>query len=153
MVARPRPNISVKVFYGVSGSGKTFGAVQQLGDEYYDKLPTTKFWDGYKGEKKVLIDEFRGEIGISHLLKWCDKYKCCVETKGAGYPLNAEEIIITSNLHPKDWWPNLDETTLAAFLRRVRIVHYDRPYERMVERMAEVAGYDGVGPNGEELLL
>ncbi|KAI3629593.1 hypothetical protein MIR68_012372, partial [Amoeboaphelidium protococcarum] len=52
MVARPRPNISVKVFYGVSGSGKTFGAVQQLGDEYYDKLPTTKFWDGYKGEKK-----------------------------------------------------------------------------------------------------
>ncbi|KAI3632021.1 hypothetical protein MIR68_009857 [Amoeboaphelidium protococcarum] len=153
MVARPRPNISVKVFYGVSGSGKTFGAVQQLGDEYYDKLPTTKFWDGYKGEKKVLIDEFRGEIGVSHLLKWCDKYKCCVETKGAGYPLNAEEIIITSNLHPNEWWPALDETTKAAFLRRVTVVHYDRPYERMVERMAAVAGFDGVDEDGRPVLM
>lgn len=109
MEPKPRPNITVRVFWGVSGSGKTHHAIQLLGDAYYDKLPTTKFWDGYRQESNVLIDEFRGEIGISHLLKWCDKYKCTVETKGGGTPLAASNIIITSNLHPRDWWKDLDE--------------------------------------------
>lgn len=97
----------------------------------------------------MLIDEFRGEIGISHLLKWCDKYKCGVETKGAGRPLCATNIIITSNLHPKDWWKDLDETTLAAFLRRVTITHFERPFAGAVERMQGILGYDGVNENGE----
>lgn len=109
MVPKPRPGISVRVFWGVSGSGKTHAAIESLGADYYDKLPTTKFWDGYQGERRVLIDEFRGEIGVSHLLKWCDKYKCSVECKGGGMPLLADTIIITSNLHPRDWWKDLDE--------------------------------------------
>lgn len=65
----------------------------------------------------------------------------------------ANNIIITSNLHPKDWWKDLDEVTLAAFLRRVTITHFDRPFQRMVERMGEVLGYDGVGPNGTQMLM
>lgn len=99
-----------------------------MGEDYYDKQPTTKFWDGYRQEKNVLIDEFRGEIGISHMLKWCDKYKCSVENKGGGCPLSATNIIITSNLHPKDWWPTLDEVTKEAFLRRVTVTHFANPF-------------------------
>lgn len=128
MVPLPRPDVRVRVFYGISGSGKTHSAIEALGPDYYDKLPTSKFWDGYKGETNVLIDEFRGEIGISHLLKWCDKYKCTVENKGGGVPLAATNIIITSNIHPKDWWKDLDNATLNAFLRRVTVTHYENPF-------------------------
>lgn len=123
-----RPSIDVRVFWGVSGSGKTHKAIEQLGPDYYDKLPTTKFWDGYNAETAVLIDEFRGEIGVSHLLKWCDKYKCNVENKGGGQPLAATKIIITSNIHPRDWWKDLDPQTLEAFLRRVTVTQYSNPF-------------------------
>lgn len=76
----------------------------------------------------MLIDEFRGDIGISHLLKWCDKYKCSVENKGGGIPLAATRIIITSNLAPQDWWKDIDPATLEAFLRRVTVIHYQNPF-------------------------
>lgn len=48
-MALPRPGIVVKVFYGVSGSGKTHSAIEELGDDYYDKIAMNKWWDGYKG--------------------------------------------------------------------------------------------------------
>lgn len=123
MVAKPRPAITVKCLWGPSGSGKTHAAVQELGDGYYDKLPTTKFWDGYNGEANVLIDEFRGAIHVSHLLKWFDKYKCAVENKGGGVPLAATKFIITSNLHPDQWFENLDAESLVALKRRMVIVN------------------------------
>lgn len=128
MLPKPRPGIEVRVYYGKSGTGKTHDAIEWLGDGYYDKLPTTKFWDGYQGQDAVLIDEFRGEIGVSHLLKWCDKYKCSVEVKGGGVPLQATKFVLTSNKHPKDWWPELDGETYAAFSRRVTITNYHAPY-------------------------
>lgn len=55
-----RPDIEVKCYWGVSGSGKTHTAVEELGEDYYDKIAMNKWWDGYKQEKNVLIDEFRG---------------------------------------------------------------------------------------------
>lgn len=121
MVPMPRPTIQVHCFWGVSGSGKTHQAIELLGDGYYDKLPTTKFWDGYRGEENVLIDEFRGKIDISHLLKWFDKYKCSVECKGAGFPLKATTFVITSNIRPREWYPEADEETKNALCRRMNI--------------------------------
>lgn len=87
-----------------------------------------KWWDGYKQEKNVLIDEFRGQIGVAHLLRWFDKYRCSVEVKGGTVPLNARKIIITSNIHPRDWYPDLDDETKNALLRRMRIIHFENPF-------------------------
>jgi len=39
--------------------------------------------------------------------------------------LNAETIYITSNLHPNDWYPDLDDETKAALLRRLNITHFN----------------------------
>jgi len=44
-----------------------------------------------------------------------------VETKGASTVLKASKIWITSNLHPRDWYPALDEKTYQALLRRLQI--------------------------------
>lgn len=99
-----------------------------MGDDYYDKSPTTKFWDGYNHEKNVLIDEFRGMIDISHMLKWLDKYKCSVEIKGSAKAFCGENIIITSNIHPREWYPNLDDMTRDALLNRMEITHFQNPF-------------------------
>jgi len=76
------------------------------------------------GESNVVIDEFRGGIDISHMLRWCDRYPVRVELKGSSAPLKAVKIWITSNLHPNDWYPDLDEETKAALRRRMTITNF-----------------------------
>jgi hypothetical protein len=91
----------------------------------FSKDPRTKFWCGYRGQRKVVVDEFRGGIDIAHILRWCDRYPVQVEVKGASCPLVADEIWFTSNVDPRQWYPGLDELTLEALLRRFNIVHFD----------------------------
>lgn len=91
----------------------------------YSKDPRSKFWCGYQGDKFVVIDEFRGGIDISHLLRWLDRYPVRVEIKGSSVPLCAEVIWITSNLSPDAWYPDIDPETLAALRRRLNITHFN----------------------------
>jgi hypothetical protein len=115
----------VKVFCGKTGTGKSRLAWEQAGMDAYPKDPCTKFWDGYRGHRHVVIDEFRGSIGISHLLRWLDRYPVLVEVKGSSVVFNAEKIWITSNLRPEDWYPDLDEETKAALLRRLDVTYFE----------------------------
>lgn len=87
--------------------------------------PRTKFWDGYQSEANVVMDEFRGGIDISHLLRWLDRYPVRVEIKGSSRPLLATTIWITSNLDPRRWYPEIDQETLDALLRRLNIIHFN----------------------------
>ena len=112
------------VFWGTTGTGKSRRAWEEAGDIVYAKDPRTKWWCGYRGEKNVIIDEFRGTIDIAHLLRWLDRYPVCVEIKGASRPLNCERFWITSNVDPRKWYPEIDEETLAALLRRLNITHF-----------------------------
>lgn len=45
-------------------------------------------------------------------------------------PLCATSFWITSNLAPKDWYPELDAESLAALLRRLTVTHYSVPFRR-----------------------
>lgn len=110
------------VFWGPTGSGKSRRAWDESGYGAYPKDPRTKWWDGYRGQEYVIIDEFRGTIDIGHMLRWLDRYPVLVERKGSSMPLSAKKFWITSNLHPDFWYPDLDSTTLAALKRRMEIV-------------------------------
>lgn len=118
------------VFWGDTHCGKSHRAWQEAGLTAFPKISTTKFWCGYQNHEHVVIDEFRGDISITHLLKWTDKWPVCVETKHGAIPFCAKKIWITSNLHPKDWYPNLDQKTLQALLRRLTITHFSQPFKK-----------------------
>lgn len=113
------------VFWGATGTGKSRKAWGDAGLEAYSKDPRTKFWCGYRSQRHVVIDEFRGSIDVSHLLRWLDRYPVSVETKGSATPFLAEVIWITSNVDPRHWYPELDDATLQALLRRVNITHFN----------------------------
>jgi len=113
-----------KVYWGRSGTGKSRRAWEEAGDGAYCKDPNTKFWDGYQGQDAVVMDEYRGTISISHILRWLDRYPVRVEIKGSSTPLLAKTIWITSNLDPRKWYPDLDEDTLEALMRRLNIEHF-----------------------------
>jgi len=115
---------SVHVFWGATGTGKSRRAWDEAGLLAYPKDPRTKFWDGYQGNVNVVMDEFRGAIDISHLLRWFDRYPVIVEVKGSSVVLRATTIWITSNLDPRLWFPDIDAQTQAALLRRLTITHF-----------------------------
>lgn len=116
----------VSVFHGRTGTGKSRRAWFEAGDGAYCKDPRTKWWDGYRGEAHVIIDEFRGSIDVAHVLRWLDRYPVRVERKGSSVPLKCTKVWITSNLAPKDWFPELDAQTLEALLRRLtNIIHFE----------------------------
>lgn len=115
-----------KVFWGDTGTGKTRTAFEQAGVDCYFKDPNTKWWDGYKGQENVIIDEFRGRIDVSHLLRWLDRYPVRVELKGSCMPLMAIRFWITSNVDPNAWYPELDEASRLALRRRFEsVVHFN----------------------------
>lgn len=113
------------VFCGRTGTGKSRRAWEEASLSAYPKDPRTKFWDGYRDQENVVIDEFRGSIDISHMLRWLDRYPCLVEIKGSSTILVARNIWITSNVHPRYWYPDLDGPTTDALMRRLEIIEFE----------------------------
>jgi len=119
-----RPNINVKWYWGKPGTGKSRRAHEEA-PEAYVKDPRTKWWNGYALEKCVIIDDFAPEgINMNHLLRWFDRYKCYVESKGGMIPLYAEIFIVTSNFQPCECFIDkfgVNHPQLPALERRIVI--------------------------------
>lgn len=122
---------SCSLFVGPTGTGKSHRAWEEAGMDAYSKDPRTKFWDGYRGERHVVVDEFRGAIAVENILRWLDRYPVRVEIKGSSVPFLAERIWITSNIGIDEWWKNpitglstVDPETLEAVKRRIEVVNF-----------------------------
>jgi len=113
------------VFWGPTGTGKSRAAWEAATMDAYPKDPRTKFWCGYDNHQNVVIDEFRGGIDIAHLLRWLDRYPVIVEVKGGSRVFCATSIWITSNLDPRLWYPEIDQETQSALMRRLNVTHFD----------------------------
>lgn len=136
--SKPQPMERVcEVFWGDTQTGKSRRARSLCRTDPYPKEPRTKFWCGYQNEEDVVIDEFRGDIDLSYLLRWTDRYSLRLETKHGGCVANFRRIFITSNKDPKDWYPTADEATLEALWRRLRITHFQRTPLGIVETVTE----------------
>ena len=126
--ARPVERGAVRCdwYFGSPGVGKSRMAHERLPNAFV-KDPLTKWWTGYLLETEVIIDDFgKLGIGINHLLRWFDRYKCYVETKGDVVPLYANRFIVTSNFHPRECFTNPDGSMhdqIDALLRRVHVTH------------------------------
>ena len=92
-------DIKVLYVWGKSGSGKTKWAWESYPDLY--SKPEGMWWDGYNGEKTLLLDDFYGDtsgIDYSLMLKVLDRYPLSLPVKGGFTPALFTTVIITSNL-------------------------------------------------------
>lgn len=119
---------TVKVYWGPTGVGKSRRAWYEAGMAAYPKGPTSIYWDGYQNHDNVVIDEYRGGINISHVLRWFDRYPVCVECKHGACILSARNVWVTSNIAPSEWYPDQDDLTTQALLRRLDIVEMTEPW-------------------------
>lgn len=121
-------NIYVEIRWGAPGTGKTFGAMGMYRQECY-RWRGTKWWDGYKKERVLLIDEFDGNnLAIDECKQICDVYRYHGEVKRSFVQANWRHVIFCSNKHPNDWWKDSKGNSLVsdidrkAFLDRVNFI-------------------------------
>lgn len=115
----------VSLYIGPTGTGKTFTAIEVLGSNVYIK-DSTKWWECYNGEKTVLWDDFAGaasHVSLTEALRLFDQYRMTVENKGGSEWLKAETQVVTTNIHPWNWyrWEGR-EAQLPALARRFKLV-------------------------------
>jgi len=115
-----QPNLWI---YGEAGFGKSYEARKRLGDKFYAKIAANKWWDKYKGEPNVLIDDFDKSHAyqIANLKIWADVYAFPVEIKYGNDMIRPKIIIITSNYSIKEIWP--DPIEHNPILRRFKEIH------------------------------
>lgn len=113
----------IKWYYGSTGTGKTRAAINESPDDYYITMKDLKWWDGYIGQKVVIIDDFRRDFCTFHeLLRIVDRYPYRVNTKGSSIWLqpSTDVIIFTSCFHPTDVYDTRED--IQQFLRRLDVI-------------------------------
>lgn len=62
------------------------------------------WWDGYEGQSLLILDDFTGWIPLTQLLNILDGYPMTLNVKNGRTMANWTTVVITSNLHPRDWY-------------------------------------------------
>jgi len=117
---------SCKWYHGKTGVGKSHLALNG-----YDPRKTYKWsnndrgwWDNYRQQEIVVLNDFRGELKYNELLQLVDKWPHEVPRRGkAPRPFTSKMIIITSSLTPEEVYCNrMQEDSIAQLLRRIEVV-------------------------------
>nr|WAE42750.1 MAG: replication associated protein [Cressdnaviricota sp.] len=136
--------------YGTTGTGKSHYAFNEWleeekvdyrtdGDQFYVKNLTDgekKWWDGYSGQKNIIINEFRGELDYAFLLQLLDKWPMTVSRRCL-QPVNmkATRFVITSALLPHEIYKKqtakAESDSIHQLIRRIsRILHFEQNLQR-----------------------
>ena len=105
-------DIETTVLVGDAGSGKTSFVYKKHGHKNIFKIDscgdTDKFlFDGYKGQKVLLIDDFNGWIKYTAMLNILDGYPLPLNIKGGRTTARWDTVYITSNVTPKYWYKKI----------------------------------------------
>lgn len=95
-------DVKVIILIGESGTGKTRWVYEKY-PELFSK-PEGPWYDGYFGQKTLLLDDYYGDIPYSQFLKVLDRYPLQVPVKGSHIYAQWDTIIITSNKQPETWY-------------------------------------------------
>lgn len=110
----------VRVYHGAAGTGKSRRAFQEAEDPWI--WGGDSWFDGYDEHPHAIMDDFRGSaMKPSMLLKITDRYPMRVPVKGAFVNWRPRILWITSNVTPEDWYPNVDQETRNAIMRRIDV--------------------------------
>ena len=115
-------------YFGEGGTGKTMVARKENPGAFIKSC--NKWWDGYKGEEVVIVEDFdiRHECLTHHMKIWCDRWIFPAEVKGASFKIRPRKIIVTSNYKMEDIWKN-DAQALQALTRRYKVREFTEKWD------------------------
>ncbi len=138
MMNRPTrtEELVVSLLIGETGLGKTRSIMEKYAqddDFYVAPLNNGTMWyDTFDGHTKVLLDDFGGassHISLCSLLRLLDRYPVLVPTKGSHTWWLPNEVFVTTNILPKNWykWENRGEQYKALARRFHKVFLYYVP--------------------------
>lgn len=131
------PPIQVELHYGEAGTGKTRQVYERFEqDDIYFMPPGQHNWfDGYDGQSVLVLDDFDGKMPLNALLRRIDRYPVQLPIKGSFVWRRAKTIVITSNMHPGDWyeWANRLPQKKALYRRFTKVLRYSEGEEPVEE--------------------
>lgn len=110
------------VIFGEPGCGKSYKARELIRERGFNCFALNTFekdiwFDGFRSGDAVLVDDYRGGLSPSLLLSLTDEGPLSVKYKGGMHKFNAPLLVLTSNINPENWHPNVDYFHQALFRR------------------------------------
>lgn len=119
-----RRNVECLCFWGDPRSGKTTKAFECFPELRRYKLPLPKddksepwFMD-YEGEEYLLIDDFKGEINVTMMKGILEGWPQQLPVKNSRTYAGWHKVVVTSNVDPKYWYPNIALIHTEAIIQR-----------------------------------
>lgn len=111
----------VGLITGDTGTNKTRRAMEdrEHGVPYKIQGANLEWWDGYNGEKTIVIDEYNNDVSITRMLELLDVYKTRIAVKGSFTWAKWIKIWITTNLKIDEIHPNAKPAHRRALFRRI----------------------------------
>lgn len=134
--SQPR-DVKTLVIYGETGVGKSHSAFALFPGAYRPHISAAanvQWFDGLGDNKYLWLDEFRGasQRALSELLTWLDKWPLMVRTSSGFVPATWTRVVITSNFHPKDWYPQAEPVEKEALQRRLTVIWHKHTQQDQV---------------------
>lgn len=111
-------HVEVEVIEGLTGQGKTKEAMKTE-NIYKIEGDSLDWWDGYEGEKTILIDEYNNQLPITKLLNILDGYQLRLAVKGGFTYANWTKVFVTTNKVWDEWHQNAANVHRDALKRRI----------------------------------
>lgn len=143
--------------WGETGTGKSTYAFEGFTPEtHYLWNNDRGWWDGYRQQETVILNDFRGEIPYNALLQMIDKFPFSVNRRNREpMPFLSKKVIITSSLPPERIYHNrMDEDNIEQLLRRVKVIETRKGLSitPIFENCTEVPGGVILAPPGTRTL-
>jgi len=114
--------------YGPTGSGKSHYALRDYHpDTHFLYRDDNGWWDGYRGQETVVINDFRGGIKYSEMLQLVDKWPYFVRRRNREpMAFLAKKVIVTSSVRPEECYSNVyGNDSIEQLLRRFNVLTMD----------------------------
>lgn len=131
-------DVTVSIFYGPTGTGKSHAARQNCDGDYYS-VPKPEsngilwFTNKYVRQRRIIFDDFNCDVPIEKLLLILDKYQLDVQCKGGHLKAWWTEVIFTTNIPFENWYPLAAPAHKEALARRIPVEnrqHFTTVYSR-----------------------
>lgn len=122
--ARGFRTLEVIYVYGRPGVGKSRWAMQQYGDDAYRVTDYAHPFDGYQGERTLILDEFDGSLPMGLMLNVLDGYAMELPARYSNRIARYERVVIISNSPLSTFYtttvdPSSTPDRLRALYRRI----------------------------------
>lgn len=115
--------LDVYYIWGPPGVGKTRGVMEKYGYENVFRVTDYEHpFDGYSGEKVLLLDEFRSSLPFALMLNVIDGYPLKLPCRYAKRVARYTKVFIVTNIPLNSQYPNVqreEPVSYQAFLRRI----------------------------------